>query len=232
MLGIATVLLGSCADAPGSCDLDTASLVLRATISDLDSGVEAEIELSTSTEGDTGVGGGTNLALCPGTDRLLVNGVEADEVYALGHLYYTVEFAEPVTIYEIVLERGDEGTVTIPVEAPPSFEISAPAPDAEHSRGSALEVSWAPAWPGYMSELSVSDEIGSSCIEGLGSTFEVPDEGSYVVGAGTLDSAAGGACEATVSLTRISEASYPAALAEGGSVAAIVKRRRAFTSVD
>lgn len=233
-LGIATLSGSACADTPRSCDLETASLVLRATISDTDDGVEAEIELSTPTmvDPDFGAGAGTALALCSDSDRLLVNGEEATEVHALGHLYYVVEFDGPTSNYEVTLDRRDRDDVTIVVTAPPSFEIDAPSEQSEHSRSAPLQVSWSPAWPDHESELTVADEIGAGCIDGLGERVFVDDTGDYVLGASALTSESGGRCEVKASLTRIAEADYPASLAEGGSVTAVVKRRRAFTSVE
>ena len=229
-LGIACSLT-ACADTPRSCDLDTASLVLRATITETSDGVEAELELSTSTEADP-TAAGTALALCSDTDRLLVNEVEAEEVRALGHLYYIVEFDGPASSYEVSLARRDRDDVTIVVEPPPSFEIDEPAEQSEHSRSEPLQVSWSPAWPDHEIELSIADEIGAGCIDGLGEQLPVDDTGSYAFSNGALESEAGGSCEVKVSLTRVAEAEYPASLAAGGSVTAIVKRRRPFTSVE
>ncbi|PRP90606.1 hypothetical protein ENSA5_63340 [Enhygromyxa salina] len=232
---VALLALGAsgCSDTtPRSCDLNTSSLVMRGTVSDFNNGVEVEIEFETEVETEPGTSG-TTLELCPDSDQLEVNGVEAEPVQALGHLYYVVEFAEPEASYEISLERKDHESVSMIVEMPPSFEITAPAVGAESSRGEPLAVEWTPSWPEQLVELKISDKIGSSCIEGLGVEVEVDDTGSYDLAANTL--VGGGAvsnCEVSLSLTRLAEADYPAALAEGGKVSAVVKRRRPFTSVE
>jgi acetyl esterase/lipase len=51
----------------------------------------------------------------------------------------------------------------------------------------------------------------------------------YSVAAGTLVGT--GACQVTVTLTRIAEAAYPASLADGGNATAIVKRRLVINSI-
>ena len=232
---LALLALGAsaCADTPRSCDLETSALVLRATVSDLNDGVEVEIELETAS--DTGLEGssGTTLALCPDADHLEVNGVRAQEVYALGHRYYVASFDAPEPSYEISLQRKDNDSVSAIVEMPPTLEITQPDEGATRSRGEPIEVAWMPGWPGQLINLAIEDEIGSSCIDGLGVEFDVEDTGSYSVGAGEL--VGGGAvssCEVTLTLTRVLEAPYPAALAPGGNLSAVVKRRRLFVSVD
>jgi hypothetical protein len=219
------VLATGCSDTPRSCDVDNASLIMSATVSDLDSGVEVEIELETGSNGS-----GTALALCP-DDQLFVNGVETEELRALGHLYYTVDFDEPDPSYEITLARKDHDDVSVLVEMPPSFEITAPAENAELSRAAPWEITWAPGWADQTIELDVADEIGSTCIEGLGLELVVDDTGSYGVAGNTLKGQ-GGSCEVTISLTRVIEGEYPSQLAPGGSVTALVKRRRPIVTVE
>lgn len=214
-----------------SCDLDTDEIILWATLTNSDAGVEVEVEFeAANTEGAA-------LALCPERDRLEINGVEASLVRALGHLFYTVEFEQPAAGYEIVLMRGAGQTVTTLVEMPPSFEILAPTVDTAHPRSSALDVVWTPAWPGGEIELVLADAVGSDCIEGLGVRYTLEDTGSAVVGGDSLVSGAALedeslGCAVTLTLTRSAELQYPAAFHEGGRVSTAVRRRRPFTSVE
>jgi hypothetical protein len=232
---LALLALGAaaCADTPRSCDLATSALVLRATVSDLDAGVEIEIELETASDTGSDLSSGTTLALCTDTDHLEVNGVRAEELYALGHRYYVVSFDTPEPSYEISLLRSDHEDVSATVDMPPTLEITQPNEGATRSRAAPIDVAWTPGWADHLIELAIEDEIGSSCIEGLGVEVEVEDVGSYSVGGNML--VGGGAvssCEVTLTLTRVAEAEYPAALAPGGNVNAVVKRRRLFTSTE
>jgi hypothetical protein len=232
---LALLALGACAcaDTPRSCDLETSALVLHATISDLDDGVEVEVELETASDKDPDASSGTTLALCPDADHLEVNGIAAREVHALGHRYYVVHFDQPESSYEISLRRNDGESVTMLVDTPPTLEITEPPDAVTRSRAQPIEIGWMPGWPGQQINLAIEDKIGSSCIEGLGVDIDVEDAGSYsvagnaLVGGGTTTS-----CAVTLTLTRVLEAEYPAALAEGGKVSAVVKRRRLFTSVE
>jgi hypothetical protein len=233
---LALLALGAsaCADTPRSCDLETSALVLHATISDLDDGVEVELELETANDDmDPDASSGTTLALCPEADHLEVNGIAAEEVHALGHRYYVVHFDQVEPSYEISLRRNDNESVTMLVDTPPTLEIVEPAEGATRSRAEPIEIDWMPDWPGQQINLAIEDKIGSSCIEGLGVDIDVEDAGSYSVGGNAL--VGGGtttSCAVTLTLTRVLEAEYPAALADGGKVSAVVKRRRRFTSVE
>jgi hypothetical protein len=224
--------LGSagCNDTPYSCKIDNETLLLRATVSELDAVAEqprvrVEIELEAA-GGELGTG--TTLALCPDEDRLEVNGVQTEELSALGHLYYIAEFTTRESSYQITLARPSHEDVEITIELPPSFEIELPDASVDHSRGAAIDIGWSPAWPNNQLALSVADEIGSACIDGLGIELDVDDTGSYSVPAGTLVGT--GTCQVTVSLTRLAEADYPASLAPGGNATAIVTRRLAINT--
>ena len=221
----------SCSDTPYSCRVDNATLLLRATVSELDAvagqprvRVEVEFEAAGAEPGT-----GTTLALCPDEDRLEVNGVETDERNALGHLYYVAEFDTREDSYEISLARPSFEDVAITTDLPPSFDITAPDPNVDHPRSAALDIAWTPAWPDHQLGLSVADEIGSACIDGLGVELDVDDIGTYSVPAGSLVGT--DACQVTISLTRIAEADYPASLAKGGNATAIVKRRLVINSI-
>lgn len=221
----------ACSDTPYSCRVDNATLLLRATVSELDAvpgqpRVRVEVEFEAA-----GVepGTGTTLALCPDEDRLEVNGVETDERNALGHLYYVAEFDSREDSYEISLARPSHEDVAITIELPPSFDITLPDPNVDHPRSAALDIAWTPAWPEHQLGLSVADEIGSACIDGLGVELDIDDTGTYSVPAGTLVGT--DACQVTISLTRIAEAAYPATLADGGNATAIVKRRLVINSI-
>lgn len=230
---LVTLTLGAsgCSDTPYSCKIDNATLVLRATVSELDPvadeprvRVEVEFEAAGAEPGT-----GTTLALCPDEDQLEVNGVETEERSALGHLYYVAEFDSRASSYEISLARPSYEDVTLTIELPPSFEISLPDPNLEHPRDAALDIAWSPAWPDHQLGLSVADEIGSACIDGLGIELDIDDIGTYSVPAGALVGT--GACQVTVSLTRLAEAAYPSSLAAGGNATAIVKRRLVLSSI-
>jgi hypothetical protein len=223
--------LAGCSDTPYSCKIDNATLLLRATVSELDAvdgqpRVRVEVELEAA-GGELGTG--TTLALCPDEDRLAVNGVETDELNALGHLYYVAEFTSREPSYDITLTRPNHEDVVITIELPPSFEIEEPDASLDHSRSAALDIAWSPAWLDHQLALSVADEIGSACIDGLGFDLDVDDSGSYSVPAGTLVGT--GTCQVTISLTRLAEAPYPASLAPGGNATAIVKRRLVIDTI-
>lgn len=223
--------VSACNDTPYSCRVDNATLLLRATVSELDPvageprvRVEVEFEAAGAEPGM-----GTTLALCPDEDLLEINGVETEERSALGHLYYVAEFKSREPSYEISLERPSHEDVSFTIELPPSFDISLPDPSVDHPRNAALDIAWSPAWPDHQLGLSVADEIGSACIDGLGFELDIDDSGMYSVAAGTLVGT--GACQVTVTLTRIAEAAYPASLADGGNATAIVKRRLVINSI-
>jgi hypothetical protein len=226
-----TLGASACNDTPYSCGIDNATLLVRATVSELDEvpgeprvRVEVEFEAAGAEPGT-----GTTLALCPDEDHLEVNGVETEERSALGHLYYIAEFQTRESSYEISLARPSYEDVSLTIELPPSFEISLPDPSIDHPRSAALDIAWTPAWPEHQLGLSVADEIGSACIDGLGIQLDIDDSGSYSVPAGTLVGT--GACQVTVSLTRLAEAAYPSSLAAGGNATAIVKRRLVVNSI-
>jgi hypothetical protein len=162
--------VSACNDTPYSCRVDNAALLLRATVSELDAEageprVRVEIEFETAMAAP---GTGTTLALCPDEDVLEVNGIETEERSALGHLYYVAEFKNRESSYEISLARPSYEDVTFTIELPPSFDISLPDPSVDHPRSAALDIAWSPAWPDHQLGLSVADEIGSACIDGLG----------------------------------------------------------------
>jgi hypothetical protein len=220
-----------CNDATHSCQVENERLLLRATVSELDAvpgepRVRVEVELEAVSDGP---GSGTTLALCPEGDRLEVNGVEAEELDTLGHLYYIAEFQDRAPSFEIALTRPSHEDVTLTIELPPSFEISQPMAGAELPRDAALDIAWSPAWTDHQLALQVADEIGSACIDGLGIDLDVDDSGTYSVPAGMLVGT--GSCQVTISLTRLAEGEYPSSLAPGGNATAIVKRRLVVTSI-
>jgi hypothetical protein len=143
-----------------------------------------------------------------------------------------VSFDQAEPSYEISLQRNDNISVTTTVEMPPTLEITEPADDASRSRAEPIEIAWMPAWPGQLVNLGIKDEIGSDCIEDLGVAYDVDDIGSYTVGGGALVGGGADSCEVTLTLTRVLESDYPSELAQGGSISAIVKRRRSFTSIE
>jgi hypothetical protein len=227
-----TLGVSACSDTPYSCGIDNATLLVRATVSELDAvanepRVRVEVELAAA---GAEPGTGTTLALCPDDEELTVNGVETEELNALGHLYYVAEFESREPSYEISLARPSYEDVLITIELPPAFDISLPDdPAAGHPRSAALDIAWTPAWPDHQLGLSVADEIGSACIDGLGIELDVDDTGSYSVPANTLVGT--GSCQVTISLTRLAEGAYPASLAAGGNATAIVKRRLVINSI-
>jgi hypothetical protein len=227
LVGVLGAATAGCGTDVESCDIDTKSMIMWATITDLGEGVDIEVSFELPGEA------GTPLALCPERDRLEINGVETSQVRALGHLYYTAKFSTAAETYEIVLVRDGAPNVSATVEMPPGFEILEPAADSSHPRGAALEVSWAPERSSNMIELAIEDAIGSDCIEGFGVAYEVADIGSYSVEGNSLVAGAeGGSCEVTLALTRSVVADYPTQFHTGGSISAFVRRDRPFISVD
>lgn len=227
MLALLGATALGCASEVQSCDLATDEMVMWATLTDSDGEIEIEIEFEVANAE------GAALALCPERDHLTVNGTEASLVRALGQLYYAVEFESASEgSYEIVLERDGAQSVAVEIEMPPIFELTAPEPDSTHSRGAALEVVWAPAWPGGTMKLAIEDAIGSDCIEGLGVEYEVEDQGSFSVAGNALVGGGAGSCGVSLALSRSVAIEYPAAFHEGGQISAFVRRRRPFTSVE
>ncbi|NVB38321.1 hypothetical protein G6O69_10805 [Pseudenhygromyxa sp. WMMC2535] len=218
-----------CSDEISACDLDSSAIAMRATITDDGERVEVQIVLEVGNDGAEGTA--TQLSLCE-ADALSVNGETTELERALGQRYYTVEFDERADSYSIELERSGYDPAVATVEMPPELEILAPAEGSEHPRSEPLEFSWSPIWEGHTLELAVEDEIGSSCIVGLGLEYEVDDTGSYVVPAdallNTLPSQS--TCDVWAALTRTAEGDYPEQLHASGSVIATVKRRHRFSS--
>ncbi len=222
-------LVLACGVEPRSCDLDSSAIVVHATITDADHGVEVEIELEAAGEDDSP---GTPLTLCPETgEQLRVNNRSTKQVRALGHVYYTLEFPEPEATYTIEYVRDDE-TLTLELDMPPTFEILAPSEDEIIPRSQPIPVEWSPTWPDHAIAIGVEDRVGSDCLEGLGYSTEVDDLGSATIGAYMIEAGKADAetCKAWVAITRTSIGSYPDGLHEGGTVEGYVKRRRRFLS--
>lgn len=220
------LLLGSCGEEVLSCGLLNESVAMHATVADNNAGVHVEIQLSTGDED----GPGTPLTLCEG-ESIAVNGEPAVLSRVLGEDYYTVEFEASAPSYEVEFTRELQDDVVARIDMPEAFTVDAPAEDSPHSRAVPLEVLWSPPRPDELIELAIEDEIGSSCIEGLGLELEVPDSGSYTVAGGSL---VGGemaeACEVWIALTRTAEGEYPAELHPSGRITGYVKRRHGFRS--
>lgn len=223
-------LLAACAVEPRSCELESNAIVLHATVTDGDRGVEVELELEAAAEGDEP---GTPLTLCVESgEQLRVNGRSAKQVRALGQVFYTVEFDAPETTYTVEYVRDDE-TIELALEMPPTFEISTPTEDQIIPRSEPIMVSWSPTWPDHMIQIAVEDRVGSDCLEGLGYSTEAQDLGTATIGANSIEAGAAKAaetCKAWIAITRSSVGTYPSQLHEGGSFEGYVKRRRRFQS--
>jgi hypothetical protein len=222
--------LGSCSTEARSCNPEASAIVLHATVTDGDEGMEIEIELETGVVDGEEVG--TPLSLCSEAGEVIeVNGRAAEQVRVLGRVYYVVEFEAPETEYVIKYVR-DDGTITASLTMPPTLAITEPAEDQVIARSAPFGISWDPTWPEHPIMLAIEDQIGSDCLEGLGYTSEIDDLGSATIAANQLESGPeiDATCTAWVSLTRSSVAAYPDALHEGGSVEGYVKRRRRFSS--
>jgi hypothetical protein len=224
---VLSVTLFGCSNDARSCDLDTDQMLMWATVSDLDDGVEVEVEFEA-------VGlEGASLSLCPDRDQLEINGVVATEVRALGYVYYLAEFSEPAESFEIVLDRVDATSVNVVVEMPPSLAITSPTANSSHSRSAGLDVGWSPAWADHVLQLAVEDSIGSECLDQLGVVQQIDDTGTYTLGGSSLLSGpTGGSCEVTLELTRDVMVDYPDELHDGGEIAGFVRRRLPFTSTE
>jgi hypothetical protein len=227
-VGIA--LLGGCSTEPRSCNLEASAIVLHATVTDGDEGVEIEIELEIGVDDEESIG--TPLSLCEEAgETIMVNGRPAEQVRVLGRIYYVVEFEEPETTYTIDYVR-DDGTITAELTMPPTLAITMPAEEAQASRSLPLDVAWEPTWPEHTIMLAIEDQIGSDCLEGLGYSMEIEDLGGATIAANQLESGpdSDATCTVWIALTRTSVAAYPEALHGGGSIEGYVKRRRRFTS--
>ncbi len=222
--------LAGCSANPRSCDLEASAIVLYATVTDTDEGVEVELKLETGVDVDDS--SGTPLSLCTDAgERLEVNGLPAKEQRVLGQIYYVIDSSAPMAIYTIDYVR-DEGTISIELEMPPTLELLAPTEGAAIPRAEPIMVSWTPSWPGNTISLALEDRIGSDCLAGLGYSTEVDDQGQATIAANMLEAGKDPAsdCKAWISLTRSSVAAYPKELHEGGSIEGYVKRRREFLS--
>jgi len=103
--------LAGCSANPRSCDLEASAIVLYATVTDTDEGVEVELKLETGVDVDDS--SGTPLSLCTDAgERLEVNGLPAKEQRVLGQIYYVIDSSAPMAIYTIDYVR-DEGTISI-----------------------------------------------------------------------------------------------------------------------
>ena len=214
---LASLALG-CSNEPQTCDLATSELWMSATISDLNGTVEVEIEFESADRA-------TTLELCPDRDKLTVNGAKLESIRVFGEQYYRVEFDSAESNYEIRLERSGAEDATISFAMPPSFEILAPTANASVSRSEPLTLEWAPSWPGEEIQVAVLDDIGSSCIEGLGVFAMVPDEGSYAIGGSSLAATdIGQECEVALILTRTRVEDHPAGRFAGGAVSGVLSR--------
>ena len=120
--------LAGCSANPRSCDLEASAIVLYATVTDTDEGVEVELKLETGVDVDDS--SGTPLSLCTDAgERLEVNGLPAKEQRVLGQIYYVIDSSAPMAIYTIDYVR-DEGTISIELAMPPTLELLAPTEGA------------------------------------------------------------------------------------------------------
>ncbi len=139
------------------------------------------------------------------------------------------------------LSRSEDDTVTVAVDLPDAFDVTAPAPGEMVSRATDTVLTWVPDNPDGQMRIELGEEIGGGiCIftdEGehhykdLGG-IDVPDQGRWTIPGGSVQSDYGGPCNATYTLKRIAQGEYPANLQEGGYVEARVERTITFVSVD
>ena len=91
-------------------------------------------------------------------------------------------------------------------------------------------------------QLSLGEDVdGDTCLttgedEDYKDFIDIPDSGSWVVPAGTIqlddpEAPASKSCDATWTLTRSTQGTYPTELETGGSVEALVERTVSFVSV-
>lgn len=221
LLALASV---GCIETAQSCDVETRDMLMQATASDSDEGIQVEVELQLADDL-------TSLELCEDDDELTVNGVVAQQIRALGHVYYVVDFADPAERYDIELRREVHRGATARLEMPPRFEITAPEVELRQSSAEEFELRWDPPWAGEVIGLTLEGEIGEGCLEGPRYEQEVADLGSYLFAAGSIElaeTAPATGCDVTVGLTRTVAGDYPAGMADGGTVDAFVKRRVRF----
>lgn len=227
LVGLVTSAPG-CSTEPRACEIETSKIAMYTFVENTGDGAVVDISLEIA----TGEGAGTQLELCPDKETITVNDREATLVRALGQVYYEVEFSTASSAYEVGLQRTDFADAVATIEMPPSFEVESPAPGSEHARSADLEIAWSPAWDGGVIDVAVEDEIGSSCIAGLGVELEVDDAGAYTLPAGALIGGTSGtqSCEVWISLARWAVGEYPPQLHADGAVVGVVKRRHAFVS--
>jgi hypothetical protein len=215
---LASSLALGCTSDPQTCKLPTSEIVMSASVSDVNGDIEVDVEFQA-------LDGSTTLELCPGRDRLTVNGVAVESIRVFGEQYYRVGFEDPAERYEIHLGRNDASDATVAIDMPPSFEITAPAPNSSYSRSGTLTVEWAPSWIGEVMQLSLLDDIGSSCIDGLGLFDTVEDVGQVEIGGTKLAaSEADLECDLTLLLTRSSALEFTSGTLGGGGITASISR--------
>jgi hypothetical protein len=228
LVGVAGWLV-SCTTQGESCSLSSSEIAMHASVFDDALGIAADVELRSDEVG--------SLSLCEiDGDTLTINGKTPTTVETpTGSFFYTVTFESAPQSYEFRYERPKRNdTIVASVTAPPDFSIVAPQEGASISRAVDLLVEWEPGSEGEIA-LAVGDELGYECLLPLAPQSPIPDEGSFVLPAGSLaegdDTPVEGACEVDVELTRERVGDYPGALASGGQVTALVKRHVRFVSV-
>jgi hypothetical protein len=214
----ASSLALGCTSDPQTCKIPTSELVMSATVANVNGDVEVDVEFHT-------VDGSATLELCPERDRLTVNGAPVESIRVFGEQYYRVQFDDPDERYEIRLARSGASDATGAIDMPPSFEITAPTPNSSYSRSGLLAIEWAPSWAGELMQVSLLDDIGSSCLVGLGLFDTVEDAGQVEVGGAKLAASdTQGECELTLLLTRSRALEFTSEGFGGGGITGSISR--------
>ena len=236
-LALAMSVAAACGQtATDTCGFANDELSIVAVVVDRGNVVRAEIDFEA---GDRTLAT-TPLSVCE-DETLRINDSSPTQTDKPERIVYSANLEADARTVTFSLSRPDDDTVTVSIDLPEAFEVTAPTAGEMLSRGSDTVLTWEPPSPADQMRIELGEDIGGGiCIftdEGehhykdLGGV-EVPDEGQWTVPAGSVHSDPGGPCNATYTLQRIVQGQYPASLQKGGFVEARVERMVTFVSVD
>ncbi len=238
---VGALVCGGCGGSEACIDFAD-EVLLTAQVTDNGERARVEVEMRRADLGE----GSISVKLCE-DNGLRVDGVEMTQVKRPnGAVVYEAELPE-VAAKGAVSRRfelaGDDGVseFTAEIDAP-GFAITGPAVGAEVSRAAMLAITWTPAREGDAKiAVKLADKIDGDVCLGEPLELEELDDGEVVVAKAKVElaketAAANGACEAFVTLSRVSDAPLEratgAALLHPDSVIrATTSRTVEFTSV-
>ena len=177
---------------------------------------------------------------CDG-DEVRINGVRASEIEREDRYDYSriVDAADPNRTFTFTLDRKGEDPVEATVTLAAPYEILAPTASQMLSRSTDFELQWSPSAPDNTMSLQLFEEIGGGiCLiteqtdRDYKGTIIIPDEGSYTIPAGAIQSPMMNDCDASIILGRFSFGNYPDELVEDGFIEGRVLRAISFLSVE